>query len=151
LLAACLPWARDAHDCRAHRLLSAHTKGTKDGDQVPGGATIIQGAARRSFVGIELWSTIFKSKGMGRERRARGFHSGGSGHEKRRGRGPPRAAMAAAIGAHGELGSGRESEGRQLGLVEEGIEVLTSRRIGLRWAGEGDRWCNPSSVQEQRR
>ena len=54
-------------------------------------------------------------------------------------RGPPRAAMAAATGARGELGSGRESEGRQLGLVEEGTEVLTSRGIGLRWAGEGDR------------
>ena len=54
-------------------------------------------------------------------------------------RGPPGAAMAAAIGARGELGSGRESEGRQLGLVEEGTEVLTSRGIGLRWAGKRDR------------
>ena len=65
--------------------------------------------------------------------------------------GPPRAAMAAAIGARGELGSVRESEDCQLGMVEEGTEVLTSRGIGLRWAGEGDRWCDPSSVQEQRR
>ena len=53
--------------------------------------------------------------------------------------GPPRAAMAAAIGARGDLGSGRESEGRQLGLVEEGTKVLTSRGIGLRWTSEGDR------------
>ena len=86
LLAACLPWARDAHDCRAHRLLSAHRKGTKDGDQVPGGATIIHGAARRSFVGTALPASVQESEGMGRERRARGFHSGDSEHGRRGGR-----------------------------------------------------------------
>ena len=47
--------------------------------------------------------------------------------------------MAAAMGARGELGSGREREGRELGLVEEVIGVLTVEGIELRWLGWGDR------------
>ena len=45
--------------------------------------------------------------------------------------GPPRAAMAAAMGAHGELCSGREEEGRGLGKVEEGVGLLTVEAIEL--------------------
>ena len=46
-------------------------------------------------------------------------------------RGPPRAAMAMAPGARGELCSGREEEGRGLGRVEEGTGVLTVEAIEL--------------------
>ena len=53
--------------------------------------------------------------------------------------GPPRAAMVAAMGACGELGSGREREGCELGLVEEVTGVLTVEGIELRWLGWGDR------------
>jgi hypothetical protein len=52
---------------------------------------------------------------------------------------PPRAAMVAALGARGELYSGREREGRRLGMVEDGVEVLTTKVIGPRWPGGGDR------------
>ena len=54
-------------------------------------------------------------------------------------RGPPRAAMAMAPGARGELCSGREEEGRGLGRVEEGVGVLTVGGIELRWLGWADR------------
>jgi hypothetical protein len=37
-------------------------------------------AARRRIAGIELRSMVSRSEGMGRERRARGFRSGDSGH-----------------------------------------------------------------------
>ena len=53
--------------------------------------------------------------------------------------GPPRAAMAAAMGVRGELCSGKEEEGRGLGRVEEGVGVLTIGGIELRWVGWGDR------------
>ena len=53
--------------------------------------------------------------------------------------GPPRAAMAAAMGAHGERCSGKEEEGRGLGRVEEGVGVLTVGGIELRWLGWVDR------------
>ena len=53
--------------------------------------------------------------------------------------GPPRVAMAAAMGARGELGSGREREGCELGLVEGITGVLTVKGIELRWLGWGDR------------
>ena len=65
--------------------------------------------------------------------------------------GPPRAAMATAMGARGELCLGRERGRRGLGQVEKGAEVLTVEVIGLRWAHVGDRLGDPSSVQEQRR
>ena len=61
------------------------------------------------------------------------------GRGKRAAGGPPRAAMAAAMGARGELGSGREREGCELGLVEEVTGVLTVEGIELRWLGWGDR------------
>ena len=89
-------------------------------------------AARRSVAGIELRPTVFKSEGMGRERKVRGFHSYDSGKGKASGRGPPRAAMAEAMGARGELGSGREREGCELGLVEGVTGVLTVKGIELR-------------------
>ena len=47
--------------------------------------------------------------------------------------------MVAAMGACGELGSGREREGCELGLVEEVTGVLTVEGIELRWLGWGDR------------
>ena len=61
------------------------------------------------------------------------------GRGKRAEGGPPWAAMAAAMGAHGELGSGREREGREMGLVEEVIGVLTVEGIELRRLSWGDR------------
>jgi len=48
-------------------------------------------------------------------------------------------AMAAALEARGGITGGREREGRGLGLVEDGVGVLTSREIGPRWPGRGDR------------
>jgi hypothetical protein len=53
--------------------------------------------------------------------------------------GPPRAVMTAAMGACGELYSGKEEEGGGLGRVEEGVGVLTIGGIELRWLGWGDR------------
>jgi len=44
-------------------------------------------AARRNFAGIKLQPTVFKSEGMGRERKVRGFHSCDSGKGKASGRG----------------------------------------------------------------
>ena len=44
-------------------------------------------AAHRNFAGIELRPTVFKSDGMGRERKVRGFHSYDSGKGKASGRG----------------------------------------------------------------
>jgi len=58
-------------------------------------------------------ATILESEGTGRERGGRGDFiqvALGIGNEGEGG--PPQTAMAAAIGARGELGSGRESEGR---------------------------------------
>ena len=53
--------------------------------------------------------------------------------------GPPRAAMATAMGARGELGSGRGRERHELGEVDEVMEMLTSKGIAPRWTGGGDR------------
>ena len=53
--------------------------------------------------------------------------------------GPPRAAMATAMGARGELGSGRGRERHGLGEVDEVMEMLTSKGIAPRWTGGGDR------------
>ena len=61
------------------------------------------------------------------------------GRGKRAEGGPPRVAMAAAMGARGELGSAREREGCELGLVEVVTGVLTVKGIELRWLGWGDR------------
>ena len=46
--------------------------------------------------------------------------------------GPPRAAMATVMGARGELCLGSERGCRELGQVEEGVEVLTLKGIGPR-------------------
>ena len=54
--------------------------------------------------------------------------------------GPPRAAMAAAMGARGELSSGRERGWRELGQVEEGVKLLTLEGIEPRRLDEADRW-----------
>ena len=53
--------------------------------------------------------------------------------------GPPRAAMAAAMGARGELAGRREMEGLDLGHVEEGVGVLIVEGIEPRRPGRGDR------------
>ena len=37
------------------------------------------------------------------------------------------------------MGAGRESEGRWMGKVEEGREVLTAKPIELWWPDDGDR------------
>ena len=58
------------------------------------------------------------------------------GRGKRAEGGPPRAAMVATMGACGELGSGREREGCELGLVEGVTGVLTVKEIELRWLEE---------------
>ena len=55
------------------------------------------------------------------------------------GGGRPWMAMAEALEARGGLAGGREREGRGLGLVEDDVGVLTSREIGPRWPGRGDR------------
>ena len=62
--------------------------------------------------------------------------------------GPPRAAMAAAMGARGELGSGRERAWRELGQVAEGVGVLPVEGIEPRWPGRGDR-CGWSVLGEE--
>jgi len=59
-------------------------------------------AARRSFAGIELQTTVSKSEGMGRYRRMRGFHFGDSGHGSGLEDGRLRAAIVAVPGARGE-------------------------------------------------
>jgi hypothetical protein len=53
--------------------------------------------------------------------------------------GRPRAAIVAAPGAPGELGSGRDGGGRWLGKVEEGVGVLTIKPIEPKWPERGDR------------
>ena len=53
--------------------------------------------------------------------------------------GPPRAAMATAMGAHGELGSGRSRKRHEVGEVDEVMEMLTLKGIAPRWTGGGDR------------
>ena len=53
--------------------------------------------------------------------------------------GPPRAAMATAMGDRGELGSCRGRERHGLGEVDEVMEMLTSKGIAPRWTGGGDR------------
>ena len=58
-------------------------------------------------------------------------------------------AMAAALEARGGLAGGREREGRGLGLVEDGVGVLTSRGIGPRWPGRGDRRCSVLQLEEE--
>ena len=85
-------------------------------------------------------ATVLESESMGGDRRVRGFHIGDFGHGKRRSFTAATAAMATASEAHcGELAGGRESEGRWLGKVEEGREVLTAKAIELRWSNAGDR------------
>src|SRR6185312_15923831 len=65
-------------DSKAHRPLSVHVKGYREGGRRRSQAAppALRVAARRSFVGIELRSTVYKSEGMGRERRVRGFSFG---------------------------------------------------------------------------
>ena len=62
--------------------------------------------------------------------------------------GPPRAAMATAMGARGELGSGRERDWRKLGQVAEGVGVLTMEGIEPRRPRQGDR-CGWSVLGEE--
>ena len=62
--------------------------------------------------------------------------------------GRPRTAIDATSGDREELCSSREKKGRQLGLVEEGVEVLTeaSNRVGNDWGkGVDDGWRRRSS------
>jgi len=60
-------------------------------------------------------------------------------------------AMAAALEARGGLAGGREREGRGLGLVEDGVGVLTLKGIRPRCPGRGDRWGGSVLGEEQRR
>jgi len=73
------------------------------------------------------------------------------GRGKRAEGGPPRAAMATAMGARGELGSGRGRERHGLGEVDEVMEMLTSKGIAPRWTGGGDRRGGFVLGEEQRR
>ena len=66
------------------------------------------------------------------------------------GRGP-RTAMDAVLELRGELAAGREREGRGLGKVEEGVEMLTVGPIDRRWSGDGNRRAAVVLVQEQSR
>ena len=45
----------------------------------------------------------------------------------------PRAAMGGSRRTRGGLCTGRDREGRSLGEVEEGVEMLTVEGIGPRW------------------
>jgi hypothetical protein len=47
--------------------------------------------------------------------------------------GRPRASIVVALGAPGDLGSGREGGRRWLGKVEEGVGVLTVEPIEPKW------------------
>ena len=49
------------------------------------------------------------------------------------------------------LTKGRNREGRGLALVEDGREVLTSKGIGPRWPGRGDRRGGSVLGEEQKR
>lgn len=52
-------------------------------------------------------------------------------------------AMDGSLQARGELGSGEDSEGRGLGEVEDGMEVLIIKAIESRRPGGGDgQWCS---------
>ena len=69
----------------------------------------------------------------------RGFHFGDSGHGSGLEDGRLRTAIVAVPRARGEVAGGRESEGRWMGKVEEGREVLTTKPIELWWPDDGDR------------
>ena len=68
--AAGFSWAGGTRDSKAHRPLSVHGKGYRERGRRRSQAAppALRVAARRSFVGIELRSTVSKSEGMGRER-----------------------------------------------------------------------------------
>jgi len=66
-------------------------------------------------------ATVLESEGTGRERRARGFYFGDSGHGTKVGSGRV-AAMAAAY----ELAGGGQRKGRWLGKAEGAVEMLGS-------------------------
>ena len=88
-LGYCFCWARSAvRGHKTHKLSSAHGKEDRGGVRRPAAAPpALTVAARRSVAGIELRPTVFKSEGMGRERKVRGFHSYDSGKGKASGRG----------------------------------------------------------------
>ena len=88
-LGYCFCWARSAVRARkTHKLSSAHGKEDRGGVRRPAAAPpALTVAPRRSVAGIELRPTVFKSEGMGRERKVRGFHSYDSGKGKASGRG----------------------------------------------------------------
>ena len=65
--------------------------------------------------------------------------------------GPPRPAMATAMGARGELGSGRGRKRHELGEVDEVMEMLTLKGIAPRWTGGGDRSEGLLEGKKQRR
>ena len=90
-------------------------------------------------------ATVLESEGTGRERRARGFYFGDSGHGSKVGSGHV-AAMAAAY----ELAGGGQRKGRWLGKAEGAVEMLGSC---LRWCGlptGGDRQAAAAVGRERR-
>jgi len=87
---------------------------------------------------MALLASVIEAEGMGREERGGSISvilsTGGLVEGGR-----PRTAIDATSGDREELCSSREKKGRQLGLVEEGVEVLTVGVIEPGWLDGGDR------------
>ena len=62
-----------------------------------------------------------------------------------KGRGPW-AAIVVGLKARGEHGTSEDREGRGLGELEDGVEVLNVEPIGLQWPNIGDRRGRPVLV-----
>ena len=77
-------------------------------------------------MGMALPASVLEAKGMGERGESGGSFlvtpSTGEGVEQ----GQPQTTIAATSGAREELCSGGEKEGRELGLVEEGMGLLTT-------------------------
>ena len=91
--------------------------------------------AHRSSDEVMIPATIPKTEDIVRERRERGCDLGASqrGLLRKKWGGGARVAMGGGRRARGGLCTGRDREGRSLGEVEEGVEMLTVEGIGPRW------------------